>query len=392
MIKQFTLQRPFAANGGFAVTASVPRDLLQSLGGEVLSFVSEDGKILRPGDSQHEYIRNHGNGAYSLWGKDVYFSASDNTDCNNNGRNYQVILIDFSEGSDLYKRVIESISQNDVRILELADRNSQLNKSLFTNFFRYFNYYTSVFDRHKIALPKSTIELGCGERPYNALRFLMEGVQRCVVNDVTPIDTEFTPEFIWHLRQFVELTMPGSGQKLDRIIIRDSNGTCKIKGLESHDRRPFEDIRVGGSFDFIYSVSVLEHVMKPREVVAMMQRMLKPGGYACHSIDLRDHGDFDNPLNFLRLTEDEYAPKKTENRLRASDWFALFDEMKFKLVECQYNTYKNLVPPEHDYSFEGPGVIWVDDAMRDQFAPPFRNKELGDLSVIGVAVLYQKPF
>lgn len=53
----------------------------------------EDGKELGPGDSMHDDIRKKGNGAYSHWnphtkGFFVYFSTSDNSDPNTNGRTY----------------------------------------------------------------------------------------------------------------------------------------------------------------------------------------------------------------------------------------------------------------------------------------------------------------
>ena len=250
-------------------------------------------------------IRKTGNGSYSLWGENIYFSASDNSDCNKNARSYTLVLIDFANDSEVFLRISEQIARNDAALLALINQNYHMNKSLFSNFFGYYDYYRSVIDRHAM-LPQKTIELGCGERPYTALRFLMEGVSRCVVNDVAPIDGKFSYEFLQHLRTLVELTMRGSGHKLDNIIKRDFSDVCEIKGLEIYDRQPFEDIEVDGNFDLVYSVSVLEHVMKPREVIAKMRQLLKAGGYACHSIDLRDHRDFSNPLGFLHLTEQEY--------------------------------------------------------------------------------------
>lgn len=55
--------------------------------------VFEDGKELGPGDAMHADIRATGKGAYSHWdakanGFAVYFSTSDNSDPNTNGRTY----------------------------------------------------------------------------------------------------------------------------------------------------------------------------------------------------------------------------------------------------------------------------------------------------------------
>jgi hypothetical protein len=52
----------------------------------------EDSAVLGPAHSVHEDIRNKGGGAYSHWGESLYFSTSDNSDPNLNGRNYWVLV------------------------------------------------------------------------------------------------------------------------------------------------------------------------------------------------------------------------------------------------------------------------------------------------------------
>ncbi|HEU4686226.1 MAG TPA: radical SAM protein [Nitrospira sp.] len=50
--------------------------------------VWENETPLGPGDSLHDDIRKYGNGRYSIWGRNLYFSASDGTDARRNGRSY----------------------------------------------------------------------------------------------------------------------------------------------------------------------------------------------------------------------------------------------------------------------------------------------------------------
>jgi len=53
------------------------------------SFVCEDDIKLRgPSNSYHDDIRRFGCGMFSHWGKELYFSSSDNTDPKKNGRSY----------------------------------------------------------------------------------------------------------------------------------------------------------------------------------------------------------------------------------------------------------------------------------------------------------------
>lgn len=50
----------------------------------------EDGLPLGPGETLHDEIRQNGAGRYSLWGRSVYFSASDNSDARSNDRQYML--------------------------------------------------------------------------------------------------------------------------------------------------------------------------------------------------------------------------------------------------------------------------------------------------------------
>ena len=48
----------------------------------------EDHTALGPADRLHDEIRTLGNGRFSIWGRFVYFSASDNSDARLNNRAY----------------------------------------------------------------------------------------------------------------------------------------------------------------------------------------------------------------------------------------------------------------------------------------------------------------
>jgi hypothetical protein len=51
----------------------------------------EEDRLLGPAHSEHEEIRSKGNGRYSHWETALYFSTSDGSDPNTNGRRYTVI-------------------------------------------------------------------------------------------------------------------------------------------------------------------------------------------------------------------------------------------------------------------------------------------------------------
>ncbi|HVY88307.1 MAG TPA: hypothetical protein VG942_05525 [Hyphomonadaceae bacterium] len=85
-----SLKAPFAHENGFAFTMHIDQPPT------VRKYhVFEDGRELGPADSLHDDIRKIGMGRYSDWtdgksGATIYFSASDNSDPNTNGRSYEL--------------------------------------------------------------------------------------------------------------------------------------------------------------------------------------------------------------------------------------------------------------------------------------------------------------
>jgi SAM-dependent methyltransferase len=89
-------------------------------------------------------------------------------------------------------------------------------------------------------------------------------------------------------------------------------------------------------FDFIHSVSVLEHlpIDAVDNIIYNLFQSLKPGGYMINTIDLTDHWDADeSPFGFLSANTDYLSEKDSDtrgNRLRLSEWLTIFS----KLPDC----------------------------------------------------------
>lgn len=84
------LERPFHREGTHCFLARIPPEFLDSVSRDALTL-EEDGRALGPGDTLHDAIRRQGGGAFSFWGDWLYFSSSDQSDCNSNGRDYVVV-------------------------------------------------------------------------------------------------------------------------------------------------------------------------------------------------------------------------------------------------------------------------------------------------------------
>jgi hypothetical protein len=91
---KFAIRGPFRNDGGHAfqmpVTELPPGDTAAAPRSSRL-LVCEDGAPLGPAHSTHDDIRATGKGQFSHWGEHLYFSASDNSDPNANGRIYTAI-------------------------------------------------------------------------------------------------------------------------------------------------------------------------------------------------------------------------------------------------------------------------------------------------------------
>jgi hypothetical protein len=75
---------------GKASLTSLDTDWMSGHTGDSRAEVLEDGVPIGPGNALHQEIRDLGEGRYSFWHGNLYFSASDNTDPRDNGRSYTV--------------------------------------------------------------------------------------------------------------------------------------------------------------------------------------------------------------------------------------------------------------------------------------------------------------
>src|SRR5262249_39595954 len=84
---------PFAVDSGFVFQARTPSyvtvasDSVEQPTRSTLRLY-EDGLPLGPAHALYDRIRDRGDGAFVHWTQVIYFSASDNSDPNNNGRRY----------------------------------------------------------------------------------------------------------------------------------------------------------------------------------------------------------------------------------------------------------------------------------------------------------------
>jgi len=73
---------------GFCYVCTIDPAPISDADGRSRIKLYEDGRLLERAHTAHEEIRESGKGRFSHWGTNIYFSTSDNTNPNTNGRIY----------------------------------------------------------------------------------------------------------------------------------------------------------------------------------------------------------------------------------------------------------------------------------------------------------------
>ncbi len=125
--------------------------------------------------------------------------------------------------------------------------------------------------------------------------------------------------------------------------------------------------------DLVMSVSVLEHVMDLPAVVATFARVVRPGGYMCHTVDFSHHGTMfaAHEHQWQHLTDETL--RYGVNRHRLSDMVRLFAAVGFD-VEIERHI---VVPP--------------DAAVRASLLPQFRDASDDDLATLQATLVCRAP-
>lgn len=92
------LERPFNADGGACWTVRLPSSIAdgdtQAQPNASRLVVFEEGEVMGPPHTEHAVIRKYGGGRFSHWCDVLYFSTSDGSDPNANGKTYAVAVAD----------------------------------------------------------------------------------------------------------------------------------------------------------------------------------------------------------------------------------------------------------------------------------------------------------
>lgn len=255
------------------------------------------------------------------------------------------------------------------------------------------SYPLTVFHRHLTALEPlrgnllgaDVLEIGPGSNLGFGLLALLAGAKSVTCLDSTPLAQQSKPADLYPALVRTAATYPETYLVAPALLDRarqDPEGLAQeLLGRISY-RAPLDIARnklPAASLDVICSHTSFEHFADPTGAVAQIARLLRPGGVTSHQIDLRDHRDFNHPLDFLTYNETLWRlmtsnrPHAVRNRWRASQYRAAFEKQGLAVM------YLEVV---HSMS--------VTEEMRRRFSRPFQRLDLTDLGILLLLLVARK--
>jgi SAM-dependent methyltransferase len=233
------------------------------------------------------------------------------------------------------------------------------------------------------------MELGPGDNLGVAMRFLAAGAER-----VEGVD------------RFATWRDETQQAAIQAALVERLGKPVPMTGIETTEGLPIEEAAgrfEPGSFDFIVSRAVLEHVYDPDATFAAIDSLLKPGGKSVHKIDFEDHGLFTagglHPLTFLTIPDRLYR-WMSENSGLPNRHLADYFRRKMDAMGYAWELfYTHLI--EDDSELE-PHPRELDPELvearrgtiaeiRPRLLPRFRELDGADLAVSGVFLCATKP-
>jgi SAM-dependent methyltransferase len=175
----------------------------------------------------------------------------------------------------------------------------------------YLTYSGLTFDSLKGI---RVFELGFGDNVGVALKFIAAGAKKAVCLDKYYSKRNPEQQRLIYLALRETLADDEQRRRFDEAIDLSSGAQLnaeKIQCVYGSDIENASELADIEPFDLVVSRGAIQDIYNPDAAFATMDRILKPGGFMLHKIDLSDQGMFRengmNPLTFLTISEPVYG-------------------------------------------------------------------------------------
>ena len=247
----------------------------------------------------------------------------------------------------------------------------------------------------------SLLEVGPGDSLGTGLLFLSRGAAR-----YTAID------------KFYSQHDNARAEAIYKVLRRDlppqqqaAFDAARVETVYGHGAQEAGKVFAPASFDGILSRAVLHEIYEAEEAILALDRVLKPGGWMVHKIDLRDDGLFSgrgfHPLEFLTISAPVYwlmaydtdktcrrplsSYREIMQRLGYEAKFlvtGIIEKQGYQSTENPTGAGKERLEAGVDYGEEYTRLV---AAIRPRLQPPFRAMPDSDLLTASVFLVARKP-
>ena len=383
LVHSYRLRGPFAPNEGHCWTAYLPqwRHLADSLETSQRSplMLYENGIPFLEAHVPHRHIRTEGGGLFSHWQDSLFFSTSDNSNPNTNGRRYS-----YTVYREFYRPPARVWS--DFRPVNLSQRDTSPEAIA-----RDVAYALDV-GRHTLGWlsefgdlrGKVVLEIGPGINFGPILFLSCHGIIPIVADRfLAPWDAEYHPEFYRNLRVELRRHHPELDLRpFDAILEAGTYPRDVLSRIEVG----IESISLpSNSVDIVVSNAVLEHVVDHAQAFSQLYRITKPGGSGVHQVDFRYHKSFDRPLEHLLFSQSDFertsgAFRESGTYLRHFDMANLFRASGFEVRDFCPNDWAS---PEY--------LQDIVPRLRTARKSRYRTTSKKELRILGGLFIVRKP-
>lgn len=255
---------------------------------------------------------------------------------------------------------------------------------------------------------KRVLELGFGDNLGVALKFLAAGASEVVCLDkfyakrdsarVRNIYNELRGTLSPEARQrFDEVITLDEGVQINNDRLKCINGVALetwADGLAAQEKR----------FDIMVSRAVVEEIYDPRRLFIAADKILQPGGYTIHKIDMSDYGVFSgaglHPLTFMTIPETIYRLMASDsampNRKLKTYYHQLMKDLGYAATFFvstiigvgHLSPYKHSIELGVDYTV---AELALAEEIRPRLERPYQELPNEELIVDGILVVGRKP-